>query len=73
MALSAALPQTIAAIAQMLCFADASSFSRAFRRAFGYRPSDVRDAAMAGVVPALMPQARASQDNADFSDLLRCF
>ena len=72
-ALSAALPQTIAAIAQMLCFADASSFSRAFRRAFGYSPSDVRDAAMTGVVPAVKPQARESQDNADFSDLLRCF
>ncbi|WP_421996373.1 helix-turn-helix domain-containing protein [Reyranella sp.] len=42
---------TIAAIAEMLCFADSSSFARAFRREFGVSPSDVRDAARAGLPP----------------------
>jgi len=34
--------QTITAIAEELCFADTSGFSRAFRREFGVTPSDVR-------------------------------
>ena len=38
-------------IAEMLCFADSSSFARAFRREFGVSPSDVRDAARAGLPP----------------------
>lgn len=42
---------TIAAVAEALCFADSSSFARAFRREFGISPSDVRDAARAGVPP----------------------
>jgi AraC-like DNA-binding protein len=47
---SNALP--IARIAEILCFADASSFSRAFRREFGMSPSDVRSASLAGLPPA---------------------
>lgn len=43
--------RTIAAIAEMLCFADSSSFARAFRREFGVSPSDVRDAAQGGLLP----------------------
>ena len=39
----------IAAIAGDLCFADASSFSRAFKREFGYAPSEARSAVLAGV------------------------
>lgn len=34
--------RTIAEVANDLCFADASAFSRAFRSEFGYRPSDLR-------------------------------
>jgi len=43
--------RTIAAIAEELCFPDASGFSRAFRRAFGTNARDVRAAAQAGGAP----------------------
>jgi AraC-like DNA-binding protein len=46
---SNALP--IGRIADVLCFADASSFSRAFRREFGMSPRDVRSASQAGLLP----------------------
>jgi AraC-like DNA-binding protein len=46
---SSALP--IGKIADVLCFADASSFSRAFRREFGMSPRDVRSASQAGLPP----------------------
>jgi AraC-like DNA-binding protein len=42
-----ATTQSISAIAENLCFADASSFSRTFKREFGYRPSEARSAAQA--------------------------
>jgi AraC-like DNA-binding protein len=42
----------LATLANDLCFADASSFSRAFRHEFGVRPSDVRGNACAGPPPA---------------------
>jgi AraC-like DNA-binding protein len=42
---------SIGRIADTLCFADQSSFARAFRREFGVSPSDVRDAARAGLPP----------------------
>lgn len=49
---------TIAALAEMLCFADPSSFARAFRREFGVSPSDVRDAASGGrPLPPTLPRA----------------
>jgi AraC-like DNA-binding protein len=38
----------IGKIAEMLCFADASSFSRAFRQEFGVTPREVRVASLAG-------------------------
>ncbi|MFO1158578.1 MAG: AraC family transcriptional regulator [Reyranellaceae bacterium] len=41
--------KTIASIAELLCFADSSSFARAFRREFGLSPSEVRDAARNGL------------------------
>jgi AraC-like DNA-binding protein len=44
---------SIGKVAEMLCFADGSSFSRAFRREFGMSPSDVR----AGAVGQLPPPA----------------
>jgi AraC-like DNA-binding protein len=41
----------IAKIAEALCFADASSFTRAFRHEFGVTPRDVRAASLAGQTP----------------------
>jgi AraC-like DNA-binding protein len=41
----------IARIAEALCFADASSFTRAFRQEFGVTPSEVRVASLAGQAP----------------------
>jgi AraC-like DNA-binding protein len=41
----------IGKIAEMLCFADASSFSRAFRQEFGVTPREVRVASLAGQTP----------------------
>jgi AraC-like DNA-binding protein len=40
----------IGKIAEMLCFADASSFSRAFRQEFGTTPREVRATSVAGQV-----------------------
>ena len=51
---------TVSAIAEALCFADSSSFARAFRREFGVAPSDVRDAAQAGLSP--VPSACSTDD-----------
>jgi AraC-like DNA-binding protein len=46
-----ATTKSISAIAEDLCFADASSFSRVFRREFGHSPGEVRSAALAGLAP----------------------
>jgi AraC-like DNA-binding protein len=60
-------------IAELLCFADASSFSRSFRREFGMSPSDVRASSLAGLVPVARRQD-AGQDAINcFSDCLRGF
>ena len=61
----------IGRIAESLCFADASSFSRAFRRQFGISPSDVRGAAMAGFRPVAQPSRVAEMGARSFSDCLR--
>ncbi|MBI2737793.1 MAG: helix-turn-helix transcriptional regulator [Rhodospirillales bacterium] len=43
----------------MLCFADASSFTRAFRREFGMSPKEVRAASPGGLSPRCQwPRAR---------------
>jgi len=60
----------IARIAEMLCFADASTFSRAFRREFGINPKEVRAASLSGFPPA--PQT-AEGDVYNFRDCLRFF
>jgi AraC-like DNA-binding protein len=43
--------QSLSSIADDLCFADASSFSRVFKREFGHSPGEVRSAALAGMAP----------------------
>lgn len=60
----------IAAIAEAFGFCDASTFSRAFRAEYGYRPSDVRLAGWGGGAIPARPRP-AAQDPADFASLLR--
>jgi len=59
----------IARIAEMLCFADPSSFSRAFRQEFGVTPREVRAASLAGQTIAAPKAAGAPS----FSDSLHGF
>jgi AraC-like DNA-binding protein len=47
--------EAITAIAEDLCFADTSGFSRAFRREFGATPSDVRASSGAASSPGIDP------------------
>jgi AraC-like DNA-binding protein len=63
--------QTISVIAEDLCFADASSFSRAFKREFGYTPREARSAALSGL--GVTPKARVPSAGRHFGDLLRGF
>lgn len=65
--------QSVSAIAENLCFADASSFSRAFKREFGYSPREVRSAALVGLELGATPHHRVLPDRADFGALLRGF
>lgn len=60
---------TISAIAEALCFADSSSFTRAFRREFGVSPSDVRMAAQTGIGP--IAAVRDDFEIVSFASLLR--
>jgi AraC-like DNA-binding protein len=62
----------VAKIAEVLCFADASSFSRAFRREFGMSPSDVRADCMTGPLTA-RPSPKEAQHRGvlGFGDCLR--
>ena len=60
---------SIAKIAEMLCFADPSSFSRAFRQEFGVTPRDVRMASLAGQAIAVSKAAGVSS----FGDSLHGF
>jgi AraC-like DNA-binding protein len=68
-----ATTQSISTIAEDLCFGDASSFSRTFKREFGYSPSKARSAARAGLTPAAAPKSRVLSNQADFAELLRGF
>ena len=65
----AASTQKASAIAEDLCFADVSSFRRAFRREFGYTPREARHAAMSGA--EVTPKARGPSAGGHFGDLLR--
>ena len=63
--------KSIAAIAEELCFTDASEFSRAFRREFDASPSDVRAAARAGLILSAVSKARAGGKGWTFSDCIQ--
>lgn len=63
----------IGRVAEMLCFSDASSFTRAFRREFGISPSDVRAATHAGLRPAPLSSLLLGSEVCTFSDCLRSF
>jgi AraC-like DNA-binding protein len=52
---------SINAIADGLCFEDASSFSRAFKQEFGLNPRDVRAAAVAGQTLRIRPGEPSSE------------
>jgi AraC-like DNA-binding protein len=60
---------SISVIAEDLCFADASSFSRVFKREFGCSPSEARSVAVTGLKPAT-PRSRVQSDRVDFGELL---
>ena len=64
--------KSVSAIAEDLCFADASSFPRAFKREFGHSPGEVRSAANAGLAPPVPPRL-ATSVGGDFGELLRGF
>ncbi|MBO0736809.1 MAG: helix-turn-helix domain-containing protein, partial [Alphaproteobacteria bacterium] len=63
--------QTVTAIAEDFCFADVSSFRRAFKREFGYTPREARYAAVSGL--DVTPKSRVPLAGAHFGDLLRGF
>lgn len=63
---------SIGSIAEALCFADASSFSRAFRREFGMAPGDVRASCRGGLRPAASA-ITSEHDIQTFADCLRSF
>ena len=65
--------QSIAIVAEDLCFADATSFSRAFKREFGCSPSEARSAAVAGWTSPAARHWRTSAEGSDFGELLRGF
>jgi AraC-like DNA-binding protein len=64
---------SINAIAETLCFADASSFSRAFRREFGMSPSEVRNASLTGRAPPATSKEPIRPETHSFADYLRPF
>jgi len=68
-----ATTQSISAIAENLCFADGSSFTRTFKREFGYSPSEVRSAALGRLTLCATPQSRVPPTGAKFGELLRGF
>jgi len=65
--------QSISSIAEDLCLADASSFSRAFKREFGHSPGELRLAALAGLAPPARTRRLAPSAGTDFGELIRGF
>jgi AraC-like DNA-binding protein len=68
-----ATTQSISATAEDLCFADASSFSRTFRREFAHSPGEMRAATLAGLAPPATLRGPVPSAGADFGELLRGF
>ena len=62
---------SVSLVADLLCFSDPSSFSRAFRREFGMRPSDVREATYAGLPPVQPEKFPLRSRVRTFNDCLR--
>jgi len=65
--------KSVSAIAEDLCFADASSFSSAFKREFGRSRGEVRSAASAGLAPLVPTGGLGPSAGEDFGELLRGF
>jgi AraC-like DNA-binding protein len=63
----------ISAIAEELCFADPSSFGRAFRNMFGHSATEFRSAALAGMMLPGKSEKSIRPDEANFITLLRGF
>jgi AraC-like DNA-binding protein len=64
--------RSITAIAEELCFADTSSFSRAFRREFAASPSDVRATSRSEPYPSMAPaQGSGGATRGNLHSLLR--
>jgi AraC-like DNA-binding protein len=59
--------QSISRIAEDLCFADVSNFSRIFKREFGCTPTEARYAALSGLELGVTPKT----SGANFGNLLR--
>jgi AraC-like DNA-binding protein len=58
-------------VAELLCFADASTFSRAFRREFGLSPSEARNAALSGRPPPAPALKTITMAERSYGDWLR--
>jgi AraC-like DNA-binding protein len=65
--------KSISSLAEDLCFADASSFSRAFKREFGYSPGEARPGSQASFASRAAIKVRETLENRDFAELLRGF
>jgi AraC-like DNA-binding protein len=62
----------VIAIADELGMVDSSSFSRAFRRQFGISPTDVREAARAGLAPSVARARQGVSEGGGVGGLLNC-